>query len=413
MTTRIQAFFVLFAVSAMTLLTGCSSAYKCTFGFGASSCTSTGPINPGQGGGTAPLVSAYYVATNPNEVSAAELSTTNTLELIPNFADPLLPGTTGAGSAMAIAQSKFVYVTYPSTPGLYAWSISSTTAGLTALNGSPFAASFTAGMPIASVPVYSMITNPTGTLLFVADQLDQQIDVFSIDPSTGLLTAVQGSPFAALVSPSNLATDGLGRFLYVNQGDVNGQGEQMAVFTIDATTGTLSAGTTMPLINMWQVQGDPTGQFMVGADGEVGTKPPLQALDDTLHVFSINQTTGVLTQVSTVVTTNAPTTVQFHPSGKWVYSFGIQTALNFDAPVEGFSFNSTTGTLTKLSGSPFTIFGTDPYDGFLDQSGKYMFVHSSNVFETATVDLTTGIPTIVSIPLQVSSNLGWAVTDPQ
>ena len=130
-------------------------------------------------------------------------------------------------------------------------------------------------------------------------------------------------------------------------------------------------------------------------------------------MFSINQTTGVLTQVSTVVTTNAPTTVQFHPSGKWVYSFGIQTALNFDAPVEGFSFNSTTGTLTKLSGSPFTIFGTDPYDGFLDQSGKYMFVHSSNVFETATVDLTTGIPTIVSIPLQVSSNLGWAVTDPQ
>jgi 6-phosphogluconolactonase len=421
MTMRVRTFLTLTVSLAIMGLASCDH-YDCTKGaqFGTSTCsTGSGTVTgtTGGGGGTTnngPLAFAEFPesAAVPNQMSGAELTAADVLEPIPGFPSTTLPGTTLDPSAMALAQGKFLYLADASAQEIFAYSIDANTGIVTALSGSPFSEPFVAFLPLASVPTFSMVTNPTGTVLLIADQTNSLIYSFTIDATTGALTPASGSPFPSLVKPSNLATDGKGRFLYVTQGDINGQGQAMAVFSINGTTGFLNGGSQMA-INMWTVAGDPSGQFMFGTDGEVGTKPPSNALDEHVYSFSINQSTGVLTQVSSTVTIDAPTRVIVHPSGSFVYVFGIDPSLNGYAPMEGFALNDSTGALTALAGSPFNIFSNNPYDGQVDATGAYLFVHSDDVFDVSILNTSTGIPGEGIAPLQVpSTNLPWVVIDP-
>jgi len=280
---------------------------------------------------------------------------------------------------------------------------------LTALNGSPIAAPYAAGLAHSSQPLTPIITDPSGNYLYIADTTDSLIYAFSIDSSTGLLTAVPLSPFASVVPPWNLATDGTGKYLYVSEGNATGEGVAMAVFTINSGTGALSGGTAMAF-NMWQVQGEPSGKFMIGVDGHTGLNSDNTPADDNLYVFPINQATGVLQTPTAFPTTNGPIAVVVHPNGQFVYDFSLVKASGFDGPLEGFSLNPTTGTLTSL-GAPFSSLTTIPYGGFFDQSGSYLFVHASNALGVLNIDPTTGIPTEPSTPIGLGSDGPWAVTD--
>ncbi|MGA2416783.1 MAG: beta-propeller fold lactonase family protein [Candidatus Sulfotelmatobacter sp.] len=419
MTMQVRTLFTLTVTLAILGLAGCDR-YNCATAaqLGSSTCsTGSSTVSSSGGGGSGtnsgPLAFIEFAETSavPNQMSGVEFTAADVLEPIPSFPSTTLPDSTLDPSALAVAQGKFLYMADGSAQKMFAYSIDANTGIISALSGSPFAASYLAGLPMANVPLLSMVTNPTGTVLLIADQTNSLIYSFTIDATTGALTAATGSPFPSLIKPSNLATDGLGRFLYVTQGDINGQGQSMAVFSLDGTTGSLTDGAQMAL-NMWTVVGDPAGKFMFGADGEVGTKPPSNALDEHLYTFSINANTGVLTQVASTVTVNAPTAAIVHPTGSFVYVFGIDPSLNFDAPVEGFALNDTTGALTALQGSPFSVFGTNPYDGQLDPTGAYLFVHSNDVFEVSILNTTTGVPGQAFSPLQVPSNLPWVVIDP-
>jgi len=282
MTMRVRTLLTLTVSLAIMGLASCDQ-YNCTKGaqFGSSTCsTGSGTVTgtTGGGGGTTnngPLAFVEFPESGavPNQMSGAELTAADVLEPIPGFPSTTLPGTTLDPSAMVVAQGKFLYLADGSAQGIFSYSIDANTGIVTALSGSPMSASFLAGLPVASVPTFSMVTNPTGTVLVIADQTNSLIYSFTIDATTGALTAASGSPVPSLVKPTNLATDGKGRFLYVTQGDDNGQGQAMAVFSLNGTTGGLNLGSQMA-INMWTVAGDPSGQFMFGADGEVGTKPP-------------------------------------------------------------------------------------------------------------------------------------------
>jgi hypothetical protein len=420
MTMQVRTVLTLTVAAAIMGLASCDH-YNCTSAaqLGSSTCsTTTGTVSSSGGGGgntnNGPLAFAEFVESGdvPNQMSGAELNAADVLEAIPGFTTTSLPGTTADPSAVAVAQGNFLYVAFGSAQEIFGYSIDANAGTLSALSGSPISASFVAGLPLASVPTFPMVTNPSGTVLLIADQTNSLIYSFTIDASTGALTAASGSPYASLVKPSNLSMDGKGRFLYVNQGDINGQGQAMAVFSLNGTTGGLTLGSQMS-ISMWTVAGDPSGLFMFGVDGEVGTKPPDNALDEHVYTFSVNQSTGVLSQVSSAVTVNAPTRVIVHPSGSFVYVFGIDPSLNGYAPMEGFALNDSTGALSALAGSPFNIFSNNPYDGQVDPTGAYLFVHSSNVFDVSILDTSTGIPAEGLGPLQVAStNVGWVVIDP-
>ena len=78
-------------------------------------------------------------------------------------------------------------------------------------------------------------TNPP-RFLYVANRGSGDVSGYTIDPASGNLTAIAGSPFAAGGNPVAIAVDPTGAFAYVvNQLSVN-----LSSFTINRTTGALT-----------------------------------------------------------------------------------------------------------------------------------------------------------------------------
>ena len=64
---------------------------------------------------------------------------------------------------------------------------------------------------------------------------------YAIDPSTGALSPISGSPFATGSDPKNVSTDPSGRFLYVANTRVGTLGyDTISGYAIDPTTGALT-----------------------------------------------------------------------------------------------------------------------------------------------------------------------------
>jgi hypothetical protein len=174
-------------------------------------------------------------------------------------------------------------------------------------------------------------------------------------------------------------------------------------------------------LNIWQLQGEPTGQFMIGISGNSSTTTG--TIDDHIHVFSImpsGATAGTLSEVA-----NSPFLTQFSPAniavqpntnnGSYIYSFSSE-ALSYN-PIEGYALDTTTGGLTALSTSPFTGVTPGPWGQF-DQSGTYLFVYgdlagSAPGLTVLNVATGTGLLTQTVSTLPLATGGYFAVTDPQ
>jgi 6-phosphogluconolactonase (cycloisomerase 2 family) len=126
------------------------------------------------------------------------------------------------------------------------------------------------------------------------------------------------------------------------------------------------------------MQGDASGNYLIGISGRVAY---LYGFDDTsLYVYSIDQTTGVLTSTAGSPTTTlfAPFNIAMQPStvnGEFIYSFSVNDSDTATNPIEGYSLNPSTGALILVAGSPFTL-TTSTVFGEFDQSGNYLFIYS-------------------------------------
>jgi len=411
MTMRVRASLMVILAVAMMSLAACDH-YNCSSGANLGSGCTAGPTGISTGGGTTGQSSivtlAYYV--NNNQIGSVELNSSAQLLDTPNFVLETLPdGYTNSGAV--IAQEQFLYLPYVSTSSaaaIYGWTIDGSTGALTALT--PLTLTDVAGLALASQPTTSVITDPTGSYLYLADATDSRIDVFTIDSSSGTLTLLQSFSTAGVIQPWNLAMDGLGRYLYATQGNASGEGQSMAVFPI--TAGALSTGSTQAF-NMWQLQGELTGTYMVGVDGQTGLTGDNKPSDPDVYVFQI-KSGGALSQLAKYPTPsgNGPIGVAVSPNGKYVYDFNLSTSTGADGPLDGFSFSG--GVLQPLANAPFTAL-TNPGSGYFDQSGAYLFFRASGAIGVFNIDTTTGAPSQPTADVGVG--LGavvypWAVTDP-
>ena len=80
-----------------------------------------------------------------------------------------------------------------------------------------------------------MVT-PNGAYLYSANYGSGSVSAYSIDPSTGALTPVAGSPFAAQSHPRGAALDPTGSFLYVTNEGSN----SITEYAISPSTGALT-----------------------------------------------------------------------------------------------------------------------------------------------------------------------------
>jgi 6-phosphogluconolactonase (cycloisomerase 2 family) len=122
------------------------------------------------------------------------------------------------------------------------WEFTIATNGVLNLNSVP---SLPVGASSAKPGVGSVVVEPTGKFLYATNVSLGQIYAFSIDPSTGLLTAVPTSlpdgevadPGAA---PGELAVDISGKYLYCVTTPTAGSGT-INIYSIDSSTGLLTS----------------------------------------------------------------------------------------------------------------------------------------------------------------------------
>lgn len=437
---RVRALLSLLLLLATMFLANCGGGYTCNATFGASTCTpSSGGLGSGGGGtggtgggggggGTGPTAFAYTIDENGTIDGYVLNTSAATFAAISGYQAPTVT-VNGGGLGMVVAQSQFLYAAIGTANSIYGWSIDSTTGALTAVPGSPYVAPFLAFVSLTGFNQLSMITNPAGTLLFIADAGDDEIWVYQIG-SGGALTAVAGSPFSTgTVSPTNLAIDGLGLYLYATSGTVLHEGTTSGIAAFSIGSGG-SLGTLAPVVGspfifpvpMWALQGEPSGTLMIGISGE-SIAAGATVDDKSLYVYSIQPSgtaPGALAEVtgSPFATTYPPFNIAVQPNsknGEFVYSFGVNdSALGYD-PIEGYSIDTTTGALASIMGSPFSGV-TSPLWGQFDQTGDYLFFYSNiNSTQLGVIDAaaTTGALTESLSPVTLVTPGYWAVTDPQ
>jgi 6-phosphogluconolactonase len=233
--------------------------------------------------------------------------------------------------------NRFVYAVAIDTNGVYAYSVNAKTGVLTSIKGSPFASDVVAPDSVA--------VDPTGRFLMVAEACCADtagVTVFSINPTTGKLTVVQGSPFlppSGTSEPSWVTVDPTGRYVYVANGGSFGTGGATA-YSVNASTGKLTLlGTELPGGSApWGITTDVTGSYVYMTNN-----------DSTIYCYSINNATGELNIIAgSPFSGTAPTRgVTADPSGKFLYIANSSQLL-------GYGINASKGTLTALSSSPYT-----------------------------------------------------------
>jgi YVTN family beta-propeller protein len=106
--------------------------------------------------------------------------------------------------------------------------------------------------------------DPSGRFLFVANTGSNNVSVFHIDPATGALNSVPGSPVVAGSEPRGIAVDPTARFVFVTNA---GSLPSISVFGIDASTGRLTAVAGSPFSSTAAVYAavDASGRFLYAA----------------------------------------------------------------------------------------------------------------------------------------------------
>ncbi|HYM79764.1 MAG TPA: hypothetical protein VE377_27565 [Candidatus Dormibacteraeota bacterium] len=170
------------------------------------------------------------------------------------------------------------------------------------------------------------------------------VAAFTVDPNTGVLMPVPGSPFSTGPngSPVNLVYDSRG-FVYVTLFNTQIQNAQhyIAGFSVNPGTGALTPvpGSPFPASSVASLTLDASGLYL------------FTGMDDTMTTveFQIDAASGVLTPMTGI---KARVYGPFLAYGNFLYAATTGTSGIPDS-IAGFSINETTGALTPLAGSPF------------------------------------------------------------
>jgi len=335
-------------LSAILLLAGCHNFFICE---GKASCPNSG----GGGSTTSDWVYVSNAAANSTSISAYDIGNGSLAAI---SGSPFNIGF--APVALSVSPNNaFLYAaTLPgvTNPGIYLFSINSSTGALTSANG---------GNVLITTQVSSMDISPDGNYLFVVDAAATALSEYSIN-SSGLLAlattvplppalcALSGTPVSQTctvkVAPS-------GQFVVASLGSAG-----TVIYPYSSTQGITTANPT--LIGSGSTTTNPTGDYSVALDKN---NYIYIARTAALAVYQITDANGdaVLQFNFPFSGTVTPRSVVLSLNQSYVY-----TANQGAGNISGFGIG-TSGALTQISGSPFTgpanlaAIGTD-------KSGSYM-----------------------------------------
>jgi 6-phosphogluconolactonase len=212
---------------------------------------------------------------------------------------------------------------------------------------------------------------PQPQFVIVANQISQNVSVFAIDASSGALTQVPGSPFPAGIYPDAVAIAPNGKFVYVaNQTWPSYQG-YISTYAINPVTGVLTAVEDSPFFD---TEGEPYG-LAINPTGQFLYTPAV--FTDVISGYTMNPTSGNLTSMSgSFAAPGRPEGIAIDPTGRFAYS-----ATSVSNNVSAYTINPTSGALTQVEGSPFPTGGVTPagvQNIAFDPAGRFAYVTNVN-----------------------------------
>lgn len=255
----------------------------------------------------------------------------------------------GSGSSSGSTTSDYVYVANGTTNTIAGFAVGSGT--LTAVTNSPYS---------LSVSPTAVAVNPGNTILYVGSSAF--IFAYSIS-STGALSILNNGQAVASANVVSMDISPDGQWLFA----LDGNGISIDEFQINNTTGALTqqAGAAYSITNAVvlprAIKVAPNGGFVFAALGTAGDL-----------VFTLNETTGVITSSQKLSTGSAETSdnaLAVSPSSNYLYIGRSGT----NGGLAVFAIASGTGALSSISGSPFSA-GTQPYSVVLNQAGTAVYV---------------------------------------
>ena len=168
---------------------------------------------------------------------------------------------------------------------------------------------------------FAYVTNAgTSTVNGIAPN---SISVYQLDPVTGIISGptdtkqANGNPISAVVHPT-------GKFVYVvNEVRFGSPIGNVSVFTVDATTGALSAPATTADSGgapATAIALSPSGEFAYVTYIHATSTPVSNTYWDTVETFSVDGTTGQLTgPIGSAATGDSPWAIAVTPGGHFAY----------------------------------------------------------------------------------------------
>jgi 6-phosphogluconolactonase (cycloisomerase 2 family) len=239
------------------------------------------------------------------------------------------------------------------------------------------------------IAIGASVVNP---FLYVANQGSGDISAFTVDPGTGNLGLINGSPFTigASFHPSSIAISPKGNVLYV----VDPVLGQIAGFSINSS-GVLSAvGAPLPVgVNPTFVTVEPSGRFVYVADKG----------SNAVFAFSI-QSNGTLSAIngSPFAAGSQPVAITTDPQGALLY-----VANHGSNSVSAYVIDSSSGALGAINGSPFATGGTGP--NFLAASSAFLYVadQTSNDVVAFAIANNGSLTPVPGSPFNVAASPQW------
>jgi len=275
-------------------------------------------------------------------------------------------------SAIAIDPSgKFLYaVGYYNdngfvTGGIYAYAINVVNGALSVVPGSPFV---TDGSPQA------IIFDSSGSYAYVSSVNEGTVSGYALDPATGALKPLANSPYGISEPAGAFQLVRVGNTIYADT--VNNINDSLATLFIIPGTNTLSsAGVGAPL----PMNSSPISLFANPAGSVIFTLTQVPPADTSyaLLAFNIDSSTGALTAFTgNPLLTSSSDSATLDPSGQYLFLTNQTTGL------EVYAINTLTGAIgSAIAGSPFAT-SADQSNAFasavnFDSTGNYVYVVNS------------------------------------
>ena len=265
-------------------------------------------------------------------------------------------------------------------------------------------------VPTGSVPA-AMLLAPSGTALFVANSGTNDISAYSVQ-SDGTLTAGATTPTGGM-TPLSMAMDSGGHFLFVaNQGlQIDPASGTISVFAVQDATLTAVPGSPFRVAEIGASSG--TGPAGVAVTPDAKFVYVSNQFDSTVTTFSVDAS-GVLTRGLVVPVGTSPSALAITSNGAFLYVANASTLSGFaicNQVVTSCSDpTAPDGTLTAIPGSPFSA-GLGPVSIVPAPSGKFMFVvdRLSNQISEYKIATGTGVLTAnTQATISTAANPVWA-----